>query len=91
MEYSTSGSFVCQNSRFNNMPLPSARCVEDQQDSSSEYDSLPDISVVDVFDLASDVGNELEKIISIHGNELVQGLMQKVIRVLELLDKTSRR
>lgn len=73
------------------MPLPSARCVEDQQDSSSEYDSLPDISVVDVFDLASDVGNELEKIISIHGNELVQGLMQKVIRVLELLDKTSRR
>ena len=81
MEYSTSGSFVCQNSRFNNMPLPSARCVEDQQDSSSEYDSLPDISVVDVFDLASDVGNELEKIISIHGNELVQGLMQKVIRV----------
>ncbi|XP_046449826.1 RILP-like protein homolog isoform X2 [Daphnia pulex] len=73
------------------MPLPSPRCVEDQQDSSSEYDSLPDISVVDVFDLASDVGNELEKIISIHGNELVEGLMQKVIRVLELLDKTSRR
>ena len=64
------------------MPLPSARCVEDQQDSSSEYDSLPDISVVDVFDLASDVGNELEKIISIHGNELVQGLMQKVIRAV---------
>lgn len=73
------------------MPLPTARCVEDQQDSSSEYDSLPDISVVDVFDLASDVGNELEKIINIHGNELVQGLMQKVIRVLELLDKTSKR
>lgn len=73
------------------MPLPTARCMEDQQDSSSEYDSLPDISVLDVYDLASDIGKEFEKLISCHGSELVQGLMPKVISVLELLEKTSSR
>ena len=72
------------------MPLPS-RCVEDLQDSSSEYDSLPEVSVLDVYDLASDIGKEFEKIISAHGNEFVQGLMPKVICVLELLEKISSR
>lgn len=73
------------------MPLSTVRCVEDTQDSSSEYDSLPEISVLDVYDLASDIGKEFEKMISVHGNELVQGLMPKVIGVLELLEKTSSR
>jgi len=73
-----------------NMPLPT-RCMEDLQDSSSEYDSLPEVSVLDVYDLASDIGKEFEKIISVHGNEFVQGLMPKVICVLELLEKISSR
>ena len=74
------------------MPLPNTRCVaDDQQDSSSEYDSLPEISVLDVYDIASDIGKEFEKMISTHGNEMVQGLMPKVIGVLELLEKTSSR
>jgi len=67
------------------------RCMEDLQDSSSEYDSLPEVSVLDVYDLASDIGKEFEKIISVHGNEFVQGLMPKVICVLELLEKISSR
>ena len=65
--------------------------MEDLQDSSSEYDSLPEVSVLDVYDLASDIGKEFEKIISVHGNEFVQGLMPKVICVLELLEKISSR
>ena len=73
------------------MPLPTARCVEDTQDSSSEYDSLPEISVLDVYNIAADIGKDFEKMISIHGDELVQGLMPKVIGVLELLEKTSSR
>ena len=72
--------------------MPNTKCVvEDQQDSSSEYDSLPDISVLDVYDIASDIVKEFEKMISTHGNDMVQGLMPKVIGVLELLDKTSSR
>lgn len=46
---------------------------------------------MDVYDIASDIGKEFEKMISTHGNEMVQGLMPKVIGVLELLEKTSSR
>lgn len=66
------------------------KCQQDLQDSSSEYDSLPDISIVDVYDLASDIGNEFEKMIQSHGSEHVQGLMPKVVSVLELLERVSQ-
>ena len=73
------------------MPF-SSRCQQDPnqtQDSSSEYDSLPEVSILDVYDLASDIGKEFEKMISLHGSEMVQGLMPKVVGVLELLEKIS--
>ena len=40
--------------------------LEDHQHdsgSSSDFDSLPEVSVLDVYDLASDIGKEFEKLI----------------------------
>ncbi len=66
------------------MPLPG-----EAQDSSSEYDSLPEISLTDVYDLASEIGKEFEKMINLYGDDLVRGLMPKVVGVLELLERVS--
>lgn len=49
-------------------------------------DSVDDISVVDVYDVASDIGKECEKIIDHYGTDSVAGLMPKVINALELLE-----
>lgn len=68
--------------------------MDDQQQdsgSSSDFDSLPDFTVLDVYDLASDIGKEFEKMIAQHGSMMVQGLMPKVIGALELLEKTCGR
>lgn len=49
--------------------------------------SIPsDISVVDVYDLASDIGKECEKIIDCYGAEAVTALMPKVVNALEMLE-----
>lgn len=49
--------------------------------------SIPsDISVVDVYDLASDIGKECEKIIDCYGAEAVTALMPKVVHALEMLE-----
>lgn len=53
--------------------------------------SLDEISVVDVYDLASDIGKECEKIIEIFGAEAVTSLMPKVINALELLEGLASR
>lgn len=45
-----------------------------------------DISVVDVYDLASDIGKECEKIIDCYGAEAVTALMPKVVNALEMLE-----
>lgn len=45
-----------------------------------------EVSVVDVYDLASDIGKECEKIIEIYGTSSVTELMPKVINALELLE-----
>lgn len=50
-----------------------------------------EMSVVDVYDLASDIGKECEKIIEIFGPDSVTGLMPKVIGVLELLEAMASR
>lgn len=50
-------------------------------------DSLSsDISVVDVYDLASEIGKECEKIIDCYGAEAVTALMPKVVNALEMLE-----
>lgn len=49
------------------------------------------ISVVDVYDLASEIGKECEKIIDIYGTDTVTSLMPKVINALELLEALATR
>ncbi|XP_037885882.1 RILP-like protein homolog isoform X2 [Glossina fuscipes] len=48
--------------------------------------NVDDIGVVDVYDLASDIGKEYERIIDRFGTEAVTGLMPRIINTLELLE-----
>ncbi|XP_074026771.1 rab interacting lysosomal protein like isoform X2 [Leptinotarsa decemlineata] len=48
-----------------------------------------DVTVVDVYDIASDIGKECEKIIDIFGADAVTSLMPKVINALELLENLA--
>ncbi|KAK0087455.1 hypothetical protein PV325_000954 [Microctonus aethiopoides] len=54
-----------------------------------EYSAASDISVVDVYDIASEIGKECEKLIDHYGAEAVTGLMPKVINALELLENLA--
>lgn len=45
-----------------------------------------EVSVIDVYDIASEIGKEFEKIIDCFGTETVTGLMPKVITALEHLE-----
>merc|ERR1719471_2433142 len=45
------------------------------------------INVVDVYDIAADIGKEFEHLIDQHGAEEVTSLMQKVISALEHLEQ----
>jgi DNA repair exonuclease SbcCD ATPase subunit len=49
-----------------------------------EYEQ--EVSVVDVYDIASEIGKEFEKIIDAYGTEAVTSLMPKVINALENLE-----
>lgn len=53
--------------------------------------SVEDISVVDVYDLASDIGKECEKIIDAYGADTMKSLMPKVVNALELLEALANR
>lgn len=48
--------------------------------------SMEEVSVVDVYDLASDIGAECEKIIDMHGSSSVKTLIPKCITALEWLE-----
>lgn len=50
-----------------------------------------DITVVDVYDLASDIGKECEKIIECFGTEAVTAIMPKVVQSLEMLEQLASR
>ncbi|XP_060533566.1 RILP-like protein homolog isoform X2 [Cylas formicarius] len=50
-----------------------------------------DVTVVDVYDIASDIGKECEKIIDRYGADAVTSLMPKVINALELLENLATR
>ncbi|KAK2580257.1 hypothetical protein KPH14_012508 [Odynerus spinipes] len=54
-----------------------------------EYSVVSDVSVVDVYDIASEIGKECEKLIDIFGVESVTNLMPKVINALELLENLA--
>lgn len=49
-----------------------------------EYDT--EVSVVDVYDIASDIGKEFEKIIDAYGTQAVSTLIPKVVSALESLE-----
>lgn len=52
-------------------------------------DFVGEVSVVDVYDIASEIGKECEKIIDQFGAEAVTSLMPKVISALELLENLA--
>ncbi|XP_012282697.1 RILP-like protein homolog isoform X2 [Orussus abietinus] len=54
-----------------------------------EYSVMSDVSVVDVYDIASEIGKECEKLIDVFGADSVTGLMPKVINALELLENLA--
>jgi len=54
-----------------------------------EYSVTSDVSVVDVYDIASEIGKECEKLIDLFGVESVTNLMPKVINALELLENLA--
>ncbi|XP_017787170.1 PREDICTED: RILP-like protein homolog isoform X2 [Nicrophorus vespilloides] len=54
-------------------------------------DVTGDVTVVDVYDIASEIGKECEKIIDQYGAEAVTVLLPKVINALELLESLAQR
>ncbi|XP_015592891.1 RILP-like protein homolog isoform X1 [Cephus cinctus] len=54
-----------------------------------EYSGASDLSVVDVYDIASEIGKECEKLIDHFGADSVTSLMPKVINALELLESLA--
>ncbi|KOC65033.1 RILP-like protein like protein [Habropoda laboriosa] len=54
-----------------------------------DYPVVSDISVVDVYDIASEIGKECEKLIDLYGVGSVTNLMPKVIHALELLENLA--
>ncbi|XP_017790484.1 PREDICTED: RILP-like protein homolog isoform X2 [Habropoda laboriosa] len=57
--------------------------------SMEDYPVVSDISVVDVYDIASEIGKECEKLIDLYGVGSVTNLMPKVIHALELLENLA--
>ena len=55
----------------------------------SEEGSCSEVSVVDVYDIASEIGKECEKLIDSHGADSITNLMPKVINALELLENLA--
>lgn len=53
--------------------------------------SIEEVSVVDVYDLASDIGKECEKLIDSFGSDSVSLLIPKCITALELLEALASR
>lgn len=50
-----------------------------------------DVSVVDVYDLASEIGKEFEKLIDCFGVESITSIMPKVVNALEILEDMASR
>jgi RILP-like protein 1 len=50
-----------------------------------------DVCVVDVYDLATEIGKECEKIIEIHGSATMGGLIPKMVNALEILEGLAHR
>ncbi|XP_003796073.1 RILP-like protein 1 [Otolemur garnettii] len=65
--------------------------MEEERGSALEAESaleknVAELTVMDVYDIASLVGHEFERVIDQHGCESIARLMPKVVRVLEILE-----
>lgn len=49
------------------------------------------LSVVDVYDIAADIGKEFEKIIDEYGPDVLTSLMPRVITALEQLERVAEK
>jgi len=58
--------------------------------SGSKFDDCVTLSTVDVYELASVIGSQFEKLIKTYGSESVNDLMPTVIRVLEHLEELAK-
>lgn len=54
-----------------------------------EMSESSEVSVVDVYDIASEIGKECEKLIDSCGADSITNLMPKVINALELLENLA--
>ena len=66
------------------------KVLESSSSAMEDEDELR-LTVVDVYDLASDIGKEFEKLIECFGADAVTGLMPRVISALEHLEKLTAR
>lgn len=57
----------------------------------SDAENGDDVTVVDVYDIASDIGKECEIIIDKYGAEALTSFLPKVINALELLENLATR
>ncbi|CAH0548611.1 unnamed protein product [Brassicogethes aeneus] len=71
--------------------MPKIRQVKFADKMEDISDFAGEVSVVDVYDIASDIGKECEKIIDKFGADAVTALMPKVINALELLENLATR
>lgn len=53
--------------------------------------SVENVSVMDVYDLACDIGKECESLITVVGSDSVNSLIKKVIVALELLERFANK
>ncbi|XP_034237423.1 RILP-like protein homolog isoform X5 [Thrips palmi] len=65
--------------------------LEEQYSEDTMDDSKPEVSVIDVYDIASEIGKEFEKMIDVYGTDAVISLMPKVINALEQLEGLATR
>uniref|UniRef100_A0A670YVU4 RILP-like protein 1 n=1 Tax=Pseudonaja textilis TaxID=8673 RepID=A0A670YVU4_PSETE len=56
------------------------------EEEEGSLENVADLTVMDVYDIASLVGQEFERLIDQHGCEAIGRLMPKVVRVLEILE-----
>lgn len=71
------------------MPRIKYHIYSDNMDDGNDLSG--DVTVVDVYDIASDIGKECEKIIDQYGADSLTSLMPKVINALELLENLATR
>jgi uncharacterized protein (UPF0305 family) len=68
------------------MPLPLYQRPDLRTTIMKKFSELSEVSVVDVYDIASEIGKECEKLIDLYGSDSITNFMPKVINALELLE-----